>query len=67
LAAGAEIPDDVVAAVEELFLRLEAFAGDWWLTFFASDGRLRKFERREEGGRDALARFNEPPLRPRGC
>jgi hypothetical protein len=62
-----ELPRDVISAIEDVFRRLDATEGDYRLEFFASDGHLRKYARQEEGGRDGLVRYDELPLRPRGC
>lgn len=56
---GAALPPDVVALAELLLERLDAASGTWRVELFATDGRLRKFARQEEGGRDTLARFNQ--------
>jgi hypothetical protein len=55
---GAALPPDVAALAELLLERLDAATGNWRVELFGSDGRLRKFARQEEGGRDALARFD---------
>lgn len=64
---GAEPPRVVVELLEALFHRMHAVAGDWTLEVFATDGRVRKWKLQQQGGRDELGRFDEQPLRPRGC
>jgi hypothetical protein len=56
---GAALPPDVAAIAELLLERLDAATGNWRVELFATDGRLRKFARQEEGGRDTLTRFNK--------
>jgi hypothetical protein len=52
------LPPEVAALAELLFERLDAAVGNWRIELFGTDGRLRSFRRQEEGGRDALARFD---------
>jgi hypothetical protein len=56
-----QLPVGVAELAELLFKRVDAAAGNFRLELFASDGHLRTFRLQEEGGRDALARFDEPP------
>lgn len=56
---GATLPPDVAALAELLLERIDAATGMWRVELFATDGRLRKFSRQEEGGRDTLTRFDE--------
>lgn len=55
---GGTLPPDVAALAELLLERLDAATGDWRVELFATDGRIRRFARQEEGGRDSLARFD---------
>jgi hypothetical protein len=57
--AGSTLPPEVAALAEMLLERLDAASGNWRVELYATDGRLRKFSRQEEGGRDTLARFDE--------
>ena len=52
------LPPDVAALAEMFLERVDAATGTWRVELFATDGRLRKFTRQEEGGRDTLARFD---------
>jgi hypothetical protein len=56
---GSTLPPEVAALAELLLERLDAATGNWRVELYATDGRLRKFSRQEEGGRDTLARFDE--------
>lgn len=55
---GAALPPATAALAELLLERLDAATGSWRVELFGTDGRLRKFARQEEGGRDTLARFD---------
>lgn len=56
---GTNLPPDCAALAELLFERLDAAAGNWRLEIEASDGRVRRWRREEQGGRDQLARFDQ--------
>lgn len=46
-----------VAEIAELLLeRLGATEGNWRIELLATDGRLRRWRREQEGGRDDLSR-----------
>lgn len=55
---GAELPPDVAALAELFAEKIGAGAGLWRLELVVEDGRIRKWARREEGGRPDLARFD---------
>lgn len=57
--SGDTLPPDVAALAEMLLERLDAATGNWRVELFATDGRLRRFSRQEEGNRTTLARFDE--------
>jgi len=56
-----QLPVGVAELAELLFERVGADEGNWRIELFSTDGHLRTFRRQEEGGRDLLARFDEPP------
>lgn len=56
---GSELPPDVAALAELFAEKVGAGAGRWRLELFLEDGRVRKWSRAEEGGRQDLARFDE--------
>lgn len=56
---GSTLPPDVAALAEMLLERLDAATGNWRVELFATDGRVRRFARQQEGGRDQLARFGD--------
>lgn len=58
LASGATLPPDAAALAEMLAEKVGAGSGRWRLEFFIEDGRVRKWSRQEEGGRQDLARFD---------
>lgn len=53
----AELPRDVIALVEAAAYRLGVRHGKWRVELFLEDGRIRKWTRQEEGGRDDLRRL----------
>lgn len=54
---GDEIPPEVAAVLEEAAYALGVRHGRWTIELFLQDGRIRKWRREEEGGRDDLRRF----------
>jgi hypothetical protein len=58
IASGATLPPDAAALAELLAEKVGAGAGTWRLELFIENGRVRKWSRQEEGGRQDLARFD---------
>lgn len=52
-----EPPPEVTALVERAAYTMGVRHGRWRVELFFEDGRVRKWTRQEEGGRDDLRRF----------
>ena len=58
LAPASELPPDAAALADLFAEKVDAAAGHWRIELYLEDGRLRKWSRQEEGGRQDLSRFD---------